>query len=347
MSVRKDNNGKWYAVVETKDPVTGKRKQLKKRGFLTKREAKAWEASMLEKRPTKTMVSFWDGLQLYLDDSDASKTTRELKERWIINHFPLKDKPIENITRDELITWRSELKDSGLANRTMNRGIQYIKSVFKFMSMVYSIPDTGIVLKTFKLSKEDKKEMEVWTPEEFEQFITHVSMPVYKAYFTFLYWTGCRRSEGMAVCKEDLKDGYVHIHRSIKHFKNGFLPLKTDSSERTIKIDSKTLEIMQPYIDAADPFVFGTTRSLPISNIQRHFNSAIKESGVKKIRIHDLRHSHATFLINANVNIVAVSKRLGHSSINITLKTYAHLLEKTNDEMMDIIEKERKKSAQM
>ncbi len=278
---------------------------------------------------------------MYLDDTDASKTTKELKEHWIINHFPYKDDPIENITRDDLILWRSSLKDKGLSNRTMNRGIQYVKSVFRFMSTVYSVPDPGVVLKTFKLTKEDKKEMDVWTPEEFERFISHVSMPVYKAYFTFLYWTGCRRSEAMAVCKDDINDGYVHIHRSIKHFNNGFLPLKTDSSERTIKIDSKTLELMKPYIEAADPFVFGTTRSLPITNIQRIFRNAVKESEVKPIRIHDLRHSHATFLINSEVNIVAVSKRLGHSSINQTLKTYTHLLDKTNDEMMDVIENER------
>ena len=59
---------------------------------------------------------------------------------------------------------------------------------------------------------------------------------------------------------------------------------------------------------------------------------------MKPICIHDLRHSHATWLINSGVNIVAVSKRLGHASINQTLKTYTHLLQKTNDEMMDTIE---------
>ena len=64
---------------------------------------------------------------------------------------------------------------------------------------------------------------------------------------------------------------------------------------------------------------------------------AIKKSGVKRIRIHDLRHSHATILINSGVNIVAVSKMLGHSNINQTLKTYTHLLESTNDELVDRI----------
>ena len=59
---------------------------------------------------------------------------------------------------------------------------------------------------------------------------------------------------------------------------------------------------------------------------------------LKKIRIHDLRHSHATILINNGVNIVAVSKRLGHSDINMTLKVYTHLLEKNADELVDKLE---------
>ena len=67
------------------------------------------------------------------------------------------------------------------------------------------------------------------------------------------------------------------------------------------------------------------------------FKKAIKASGVKNIRLHDLRHSHATILINNGINIVAVSKRLGHADIETTLKTYTHLLSDTNKELIDKI----------
>ncbi|WP_371832614.1 tyrosine-type recombinase/integrase [Grylomicrobium aquisgranensis] len=73
-------------------------------------------------------------------------------------------------------------------------------------------------------------------------------------------------------------------------------------------------------------------------------NAGIEKSGVQKIRMYDLRHSHATWLINHGVNIVAVSKRLGHASIEQTLKTYTHLLESTDNEMMKIINSEKKGS---
>lgn len=69
--------------------------------------------------------------------------------------------------------------------------------------------------------------------------------------------------------------------------------------------------------------------------------NGISAAQLKKIlrRLHDLRHSHATLLINSGVNIVAVSKRLGHSSINQTLKTYTHLLKNTDDELINTLEK--------
>lgn len=104
------------------------------------------------------------------------------------------------------------------------------------------------------------------------------------------------------------------------------------------------MEYLKPFIAKAKPFVFGETRSLPITSVQKVFEEGIKKSGVPRIRIHDLRHSHATMLINNGVNIVAVSRRLGHSDINITLKVYSHLLRKTEDEMVTTITNLHRKS---
>ena len=81
---------------------------------------------------------------------------------------------------------------------------------------------------------------------------------------------------------------------------------------------------------------------MPVSKIDVVFKRAIKKAGVDPIRIHDLRHSHASFLLNSGANILAVSKRLGHATITQTLETYAHLLSETDDKMMEIIEKSKK-----
>ncbi len=73
-------------------------------------------------------------------------------------------------------------------------------------------------------------------------------------------------------------------------------------------------------------FVFGGERPLAENTVTRAFNKYISLANVKKIRLHDLRHSHASLLISQNQTIVMVSKRLGHSSTEQTLKTYAHLM---------------------
>ncbi len=101
--------------------------------------------------------------------------------------------------------------------------------------------------------------------------------------------------------------------------------------DNTLWKNLKTLMILD------GPYVFGGYVGLAPSTIDRVFKKAIKLSGVKPIRLHDLRHSHASWLINSGVNIVAVSKRLGHTNIEQTLRTYTHLLEFTDQNMMQKI----------
>lgn len=346
MPVYKEENGTYSVRYYTKDPVTQQSKQIRKRGFETKREATAWEAkARTEQNTTRSSVTFWDIFQKQLDDNDTSLTTRHKKEVWVSTYFSeYCDMPIEKITKAQLIDWRNNLKNTGLAVRTMNCGLQYVRSAFAFYSTVYGGLNAGTALKSFKLTKADKTEMQIWTPEEFNRFVEAVENPVMKAYFTFLFWTGCRRGEALALTKDCFQGNRCHIYRSIKHYVNGFNPLKTDSSERTITIDKNTMEIIQPLIDEADPFVFGKETSVAIRSVDWWFKKGIKESGVTPIRLHDIRHSHASYLLNNGANIIAVSKRLGHATITQTLETYAHLMHDTEEKMMEIIENKSKTS---
>ena len=331
MPVYKDKKrGTWYCKSFQNN------RQLMKRGFQTKRDAQIWELEQSQLATTTKLFS--DMLEEYLLSIDSSDTSSTMKRHWLQSHFEHYSTPIEDISREELMQWRNTLKNANLATRTMNRGLGYVKAVFTYANKVYNIPNNASILNQYKLTKQDKKEMKVWTPEQFEQFQKHCD-PAYLPYFTFLYWTGCRRSEALAVCKADINGNRVTINKSIKHYKNGFLPLKTDASERIITIDDDTLSLLD--LEHANPFVFGETQSLGIASIQRKFVEAYTDAGLPPIRIHDLRHSHASVLINNGANIVAISKRLGHASINETLKTYSHLLQKSEDEMMDIIKNVR------
>lgn len=113
-------------------------------------------------------------------------------------------------------------------------------------------------------------------------------------------------------------------------------------ASRKIQIDdalNKELDLLKAEYKTG--YLFGGETSLSPTQISCIFNAGIEKSGVQKIRIYDLRHSHVTWLINHGVNIVAVSKRLGHASIEQTFKTYTHLLESTDNEMMKIINSEK------
>lgn len=345
MPIYKDANGTYTARFYADDKLTGKRKQVRKRGFKTRREAVQWEATAkAEQTAATSSATFWDIFQRMLDNNDTSLSTRTKKEAWVSTYFPMTDTPIEKISKADLVEWRNSLKNSGLAVRTMNCGLQYVRSAFGFYNSVYGGQNPAVVLKSFKLTKADKTEMKIWTPEQFQQFAEAVENPMIRAFFTFLYWTGCRRGEAIALTADCFEGNRVHIYRSMKHFKNGFQPLKTDSSERTITVDSHTMAMLEPWIRQADPFVFGGVSSLAISTIDRAFREGIRLSGVDPIRIHDLRHSHASFLLNNGANILAVSKRLGHATITQTLETYAHLMQDTDEKMMKIIENESKLS---
>lgn len=330
-----EKRGTWYCKYTVK--IDGKTKQIKKRGFSTRRDALLWEAEQKTSGPKRTGKTFEDLFEEYLAALDSSPSTAQRKRAFLVGHFPAFCEPFEKITRESLVQWRNGLRTAGLASRTMNHGIGYVKGVCSYAERVYGLPNAAAVLTPYKLTREEKKERPVWTPDQFDRFLEYVP-EAWKPIFVFLFWTGCRRGEALAVCRDDVKGNKVHIWRSIKHYKNGFLPLKVDSCERTISLDARTAAVIAPLLDHADPFVFGEKQSLSISSLQRVFTAAIKESGVPAIRIHDLRHSHATLLINSGVNIVAVSRRLGHASINQTLKTYTHLLQKTDDDLVSFLD---------
>jgi integrase len=344
MPVYKDTErGTWFVSMRLPDEITGKSKKVVKRGFKTKKEASQWEAKQTaEKATARSDMTFWEILQKYLDNNDTSKSTRSKKEGWLKKYFPYNDSPIRKVGKSDLVAWRNDLKKKDIAARTMNSGLQYVRSVFTFYATVYNGENSGVVLKNYKVSKAEKKKFDVWSVAEFYQFIQYVDQPTLRDFFTFIFWTGCRRGEAIALTADCINGNSVHIYRSMKHGKNGFQPLKTDSSERTIRVQSELAEMLQNRIPQAEPFIFGGEWPIALTTINKYFKRAIIASGVKPIRVHDLRHSHASILLNNGVNILAVSKRLGHSSVRTTLDVYAHLLQETDDEMMEKIEEIQK-----
>lgn len=344
MPIYKDKKrNTWYAVVDTYDPITNKRKQLFKRGFQTRREAQKFEAEYITENKHESSITFWDMAELRLDYKNPKEATRHQEEMRIKKYMPFYDEELKKITKNKLMEWTIELRKMDISTSLKNYCITVCKGVFQFASDFYGIPNNAIMLKKLKKQQSEIQEMQTWTIEEFNQFISHVELKEYANCYTFLYWIGCRRGEALALqyTDFDMQNETVKIYHAIKYYKDGFIDLKNMSSIRTLKLPHHLFLVLKPVLEARNedsPFVFGGEQSLPITNLQRNFNKAIKASGVKKIRLHDLRHSFATNMINHGGNIVAVSKYLGHASIEQTLQTYTHLLEKTEDQLISTID---------
>lgn len=340
MAIIKDvKRGTWMVKRYEKDAITGQRKQVLKRGFKTKRDAVAWNASQARSEQS-TSITFAQLDNLYIDYRNPGKdTTRKQEQMRVQKYLPFANEPITQINKPMLMEWYVEfIKRDDISIATKNYCIGVVRSVFRFGSDFYGIQNHAAMLK--KLKREKKKNvLNVWTVEEFNQFIQCVDNRHYRNIFTFMYCTGVRRGEALALRADDfdLQANTVYIHHQIRFLQDGFQPLKTDSSERTLKLPPHVINAVKPLVNACtadSPFIFGGNVSIPTTSLQRAFTIGIKQSGVKKIRLHDLRHSFATNAINNGCNIVAVSHYLGHSTVQQTLETYTHLLEKTDAEMV-------------
>lgn len=335
-AIKDKQRGTWSVKYYQKDAITGKSKQVFKRGFKTKREALAWEASQ-KASETVTEITFRDLDNLYIQYKNPRKESTAYMERMRVDKYvTFADMPVSKITKQVLMDWYLNFISLDLSVATKNYVIMVIRSALKFGADFYGIQNNSTVLK--KLKRDSKRfEYSTWTPEEFNQFIQCVDSIPCKYAFTFMYCTGVRRGEALALRGEDidLEKGTAHIHHQIKSVNIGFEPLKTESSERTIKLPQNIIILLRSLKTAPDEFIFGIDRPIPLTNLHLAFRKGIEKANVKRIRIHDLRHSFATNAINNGCNIVAVSKYLGHATIQQTLETYTHLLEKTDDQMVN------------
>lgn len=169
-------------------------------------------------------------------------------------------------------------------------------------------------------------------------------------YSIYFFYTGVRIGEALALTFADIDNGVVSINKTIsKEYYNGKRAIttpKTKKSIRKIHIDSilkNEIELLRKHYSTIysdfnnSYFVFGGTIPLSNSTVERKKNKWCDQANVKRIRIHDFRHSHATLLITNSIPITAISHRLGHSNVSLTLDTYAHLLDEDEKRVSDTL----------
>lgn len=196
------------------------------------------------------------------------------------------------------------------------------------------------------MGKKKNREMLFWTKEEYLKFAdAMMDKPMSYYAFEMLYWTGIREGELLALTSADFdfEKRTVTINKSFQHL-NGrdiITSPKTEKSNRTIQLPKFLCDEMQDYLKmlydvGLEDRVFPITKSY----LHREMDRGAKEAGVKRIRIHDIRHSHVSLLIDMGFSATAIADRVGHESIDITYN-YAHLFPSKQAEMADKLDMER------
>lgn len=187
----------------------------------------------------------------------------------------------------------------------------------------------------------------VWTIEEFNKFISSVDDPIYKTLFEFLYFTGCREGEALALTFNDIDSDIVSINKTMtRFFENGkriITKPKTKKSIRNIRIDSQlktSITNLQTHYSThfedfnKNFYIFGGRDMIPPSTLARKKNYYCDVAHVKRIKIHEFRHSHACLLFQNDVPIDEISNRLGHSTIGMTMNVYLKYIPKNEKRVL-------------
>lgn len=250
---------------------------------------------------------------------------------------------VEEITPLDVLNWQKTIDAYSYKYKASLR--TQLSSIYKFGERYYDVKNIMPRVEGFR-NLEPKKEMQFWTPAEFKQFIAAVDEPLHAIYFRLLYVTGCRKGESLALTWDDIDfvEPKIKITKSItrktKEAPYAVTTPKNASSVRDVQIPlslSESLLAWKNGLQACQEtdFVFGGRDPWTDRSIDRQFSAWCEAGGVKKIRLHDFRHSCASVLISSGVSIVAVSKHLGHSNIEQTLNTYSHMMPSDADRMRD------------
>ena len=355
MSVYKNSDsGTWYSICRFTD-WKGVRKQKCRRGFTTKREAQEWEREFLMQRQADVDMTFDSFVQLYEKDIKPKLklntwlTKESIIQKKILPYF--KDRKLSEITAKDIMDWQNEIR-SLTDSKGKSYSTTYLKTVHNQFSCIFNhaIKYYGLQInpaaRAGNMGSEEKKEMLFWTKGEYVKFIdAMMDKPLSYYAFEMLYWCGIREGELLALTSSDFDfaGSSVSINKSYQRL-NGqdiITTPKTRKSNRVIKMPQFLCEEMQEYIK----MFYSAGKSDRIFPVSKHYlkhemERGCKETGVKRIRIHDIRHSHVSLLIDMGFTALAIADRVGHESIDITYR-YAHLFPTRQTEMAEKLNIER------
>lgn len=331
--------------------ASGKRKQRNSKFYGTKKEAKEAQAAFMTiERVPITTIRFEDAAYAWCEFTRNHNTEKTYKRKvTIIDTFlkPLHGKRLVDITAADIKSVLYSEDFLKYSTSTKNTVYSYLNAIFKYSMVYYGLQFNPVAqIPRFRKTDEERMhEMNIYTPEQFDTFYrlfskSHKEM----ADLLFLiFWTGMRLNEALSLTFDCFDGHSLHIRR--QYVKGQWKALKTKGSRRTIALDPDCIKIISEQYKkysvmpkfSENWFIFGGYVPIADNTLTRQKNKCLKENNLPYITIHELRHSHASFLIDQGVSLYKISKRLGHSSYSITADRYGHLIDRQEDEVLTAI----------
>ncbi|MER2057219.1 MAG: site-specific integrase [Niallia sp.] len=369
--VRKRGKTWSYTVDIGRDPVTNKRKQKTKSGFKTKKEA---EKALNE-------LNYEIGNGLWIEPTKITFT--EFANEFLVSHKPnIRQVTFERYTSTltrQLIPFFGNMKLQDLKPihgqkfkdeyikkykvSTMRKAVTFLKQILNHAVELELINKNPF--EKLSVSAKRKSSLHVWTAAQLNEFLNAAKEydQFYYNVFAFAAFTGMRKGEvlGLARINVDFSNNVITLKQSVVESQEGIKLslLKNESSYRQIAINDVCVEVLKSQIERNQQYkklfkkeyqdnglIFCKENGSIFrpTNLNRPFRKICKLAGVPEIRIHDLRHTHATILLELKVNPKLVADRLGHSSIKMTLDTYSHSSISMQSNVAELFEKRVKES---
>lgn len=358
MSVRKlkenkiTKDGRSWVFIQYSKGLDGKRHQYQSKAYMTENEALQAEKEYLNKykdvevNPHMTFKEAYTIYYEYQKDKIKDSTLKTYRDR--IKYMGLLDNvELVNLDWDLYQKWRAQINKTNLCDRYKTDIQKFIKQVINFAEKQwdFNLRKFYNKLEPFKTPGALKKEMDFYEPEEFFKFISVVDDLRYKCFFELLYYCGLRRSEarGLQWKHIDFKNKLLTVSQQVLNPSNSnastewyISSTKTEASNRTIPIATTLLNDLAGLKKSNERivkfkqtwFVLGDDVPMATGRMYFYRDKYAEKAGVRRIRLHDFRHSCASALISGSAPITAVSNFLGHSETTETLETYTHMFKK-------------------
>lgn len=352
MTVYKDKaRSTWVVSARFRDPL-GTPRRTTKRGFESEADALEWERRLRlgGDCSSLTLSEFFEVYERDIRPTVTQSTwaNKELLFRGKVEPY-LGAKPVGELAACDILHWQdlmrhAEKSGGGRYSQTYLRALNnQLNAILNHAVRFYGIgrnPMLGIR----RMGAKDAGEMVFWTKAEYLSFSRFAEEnPMVHCAFEVLYWCGLRVGEMLALTPADIDfgRGAIMVRKSLSRVDGRYVATapKTSCSRRVVQmppfLEDELAALVELQGTGAGERVFDTTKA----SLRRWMDKGVQLAGLPKIRIHDLRHSHVSLLIDLGFPAVAIAERMGHTSITVTYR-YAHLFPTRQTEMASRLEDE-------